>query len=443
MSGGDRSDEELARLAAGGDEQAFSDLYNAYFPEVYDYAIRISRDRDIAALVLQSAFLRLYLALQSGELPPSIRLHLFAGAHQDLSERLRGRRTPVIEGEEAFVNADASRVAAAVPGPELHDLTRLGWQAARELRPDEYELLDLSVRRGLSDEEIASFVRMRPNQVQPKLDKARATLEDSFSSLVLMNYGRRNCLDLDFLVAEDKWSTSLRRRILQHMAACPVCEGTRRAYITAAEALAAGAVAPAPPGWQAIMLSRLLKAREGGEAPTGPLLPGTAPVVVPTPAASAPAPSVGPSTASEPGMSPYTARPLPSYSTRSGAFDRFADWGSGRGPLFAVFGGGLIILLMVFGALCTAGAFNGQEGGEAEETATGTPTATRTRTPTATMTQTSTSTPAPVPTDTPLPATEVPTEVPPTNTPAPEPTDTPEPPDPTDTPLPPTPVVTP
>ncbi len=432
MTGGERSDEELARLAAGGDERAFSDLYNTYFPEVYDYAIRISRDRDIAALVLQSAFLRLYQTLQSGELPPSIRLQLYASAHQDLSERLRTRRTPVIEGEEAFVIADAERVAGAVPGPELHELSRLAWQAARELRADDYELLDLSMRRGLSDEEIASFVRMRPNQVQMKLDKARATFEESFTSLVLMHYGRRSCLDLDFLVAEDKWSTSLRRRILQHLAACQVCQGTRRAYITAAEGLAVGAIAPAPPGWQAIMLSRLLKAREGGEAsPTGPLLPGVAPVIVPTSPASAPAPSVAPAPlpSADMGTSPYTARPLPSYSTRSTPMDRFSDWGSGRGPLFAVFGGGLIILLMVFGALCTAGAFDGgSDNNEAQETATGTSTATRTRTPTVTMTQTSTSTLPPAPTDTPEP---------PTDTPPPAATDTPPPPPPTDTPVPP------
>ncbi len=425
MIGGQQSDEELARLAAGGDERAFSDLYNRYFPEVFDYAIRISRDRDIAALVLQSAFLRLYQTLQSGALPPSVKLQLFAGAHHDLAERMRSRRSSVIEGEEAFVVADPARLARAVPGLELHELTRLAWQAARELKPEDYELLDLSIRRGLSDEEMAAFMRTRPQSVQARLDRARAAFEQSFSSLVLLNYGRRACLDLDFLIAEDKWSSSLRRRILQHVAACPVCQTTRRAYISAAEAFSAIAVAPGPPGWQAIMLSRLLKAREAGEAaPAGPLLPGNVPAPVPTATSEA---------AATPSSSPYSARPMTSYSTNPGMFDRFADWGSGRGPLVAVFGGGLLILLMIFGALCSAGAFDSGAPSKATGTSTVTRTATRTRTPTITVTQTATNTPPPKATNTPAP-TEVPTSVP-TNTPVPvPPTNTPVPVPPTSTP---------
>ncbi len=436
MNGGQESDEELAQLAAGGDERAFSDLYNRYFPEVYDYAIRISRDRDIAALVLQSAFLRLYQALRSGALPPSIKLYLFAGAHHDLAERLRGRRTPVMEGQEAFVVADPERLARVVPGPELHELTRLGWQAVREFRTEDYELLDLNIRRALADDEIASFMRVRAQSVQVRLDRVRSAFEDSFSSLVLMTYGRRACLDLDFLLAEDKWSTSLRRRILQHLGACAACQGTRRAYVTAPEALAAIAVAPAPPGWQAIMLSRLLKAREEGEpAPAGPLLPSAAAGAVSVPAPSAPM-------ASPASASPYSGRPLPSYSSSSTLFDRFADWG-GRGPLIAVFGGGLLIVLMIFGALCSAGAFDSGDSPNATGTPTVTSTRTTTRTPTVTVTQTATQTSRPAPTSSPEP-TDVPTSVPPTNTPVPAPpTNTPVPPRPTNTPPVVTPVTTP
>lgn len=438
MIGGQQSDEELGRLAARGDEQAFSDLYDRYFPEVFDYAIRISRDRDIAALVLQSAFLRLYQTLQSGSLPPSIKVQLFAGAHHDLAERMRGRRPALIEGEEAFVGADQARLARAVGGPELHEQTRLVWQAARELKPEDYELLDLSIRRELSDEEMAGFLRTRPQSVQARLDRARAAFEESFSSLVIMTYGRRACMDLDFLIAEDKWSSSLRRRLLQHAGGCPICPTTRRAYLSAAEALGAIAVAPSPPGWQAIMLSRLLKAREGGEAtPAGPLLPGNVP---------APAPVATEEAAAPVSASPYTARPMTSYSTTPGMFDRFADWGGGRGPLVAVFGGGLLIVLMIFGGIYSAGGFSGGSPSEATDTPAVTTTATRTRTPTATATRTATSTFAPGETDTPEPTerptrepTDTPAPIPPTNTPVPVPaTNTP----PASTPLP-TPLATP
>jgi RNA polymerase sigma factor (sigma-70 family) len=432
MNGGQQSDEELARLAAGGDERAFSDLYNRYFPEVYDYAIRISRDRDIAALVLQSSFLRLHQALQSGTPPPSVKLQLFVGAHHDLAERVRRRRSLVMEGEEAFVAPDPDRLGRPLGGAELHELTRVAWQAARELRPEDYELLDLSVRRNLSDEEIAAAVRTRPQTVQARLDRARAMFEDSFSSHLLLLYGRRACLELDFLVAEDKWSSSLRRRIFHHLAACQICQGTRRAYPSAADVLASIGVAPAPPGWQAIMLSRLLKAREGGDAqPSGPLLPGRPaapmPALDPLPA---PAPEVAaPAASARSGYS--TGRPPADSWGQPGFIDRFSDWSGGRGPLVAVFGGGLLIVLMIFGGLCGAGAF---DSGSTNKHVTVTPTrtvkATRTRTPTVTATLTATETPPPEKTPTEEPPTLVPTDTPfplQTSTPAPAQTNTPPP----------------
>ncbi len=424
MATDQRSDEDIARQAAGGDGAALQELYARYFAHVYDYAIRISRDRDVAALVVQAGFLGVFQALLTGEAPPSFRLALFSYARHDLVERLRRRRGAVTEGEESFALADPA-VASPDMAADLPELARIGWHTARELRIDDYELLDLSVRRGLGVEEMAAVLRARPQAIQSRLGQVQSLFEASFSSLVLFTYGRHACLDLDFMVAESPWSAGLQKRVVQHLSTCQTCQATRRRFISAVEVLGLLAFVSAPASWQQIMLNRLLEALyPGGGAPpvASPPAPSPAPAPAPTPAlAPAPMPMPAPMPAPAPVAPmprpaaapsyPYAGQPMPLPSAAdSGVFDRFFGDGPPRGALLAVLGGGVLIIAIIVGSLCAAGAFN-SGGSHATPTPTLTVTATMTRTPTLTPTPTATSTPRPQPTPTEAP-TEVPTEAP-------------------------------
>ena len=430
-----RSDEDLAGQAAGGDATPLGELYNRYFSHVYDYAIRISRDREVAALVVQAGFLRAFQDIQAGQPPPSFRLALFSYARQDLSERLRRRRGQVTEGEEAFAVAQPA-IASPDMAADLPELARIAWHSARELRIDDYELLDLSVRRGLTVEEIALVLRGRPQAIQSRLGQVQNNLEGGFSALVLFTYGRHACLDLDFMAAENAWSAALQKRVVQHLSTCQTCQTTRRRFLSAAEVLGLLAVVPAPGSWQQIMLNRLLEALYPGAAPALPAqappaaapvspqplpAPAPAPVAAPAPIAPAPRPA-----------NPYAEMPMPLPSSDGPrVLDRFFGDGPPRAALLAVLGGGVLIIALVVGSLCAAGAFD-SGGAKATPTPTLTSTATRTRTPTATATLTATFTPRPSSTPTEEPPTEEPTEVP-TETPEeasatpPPSTDTPEP----------------
>ena len=270
MEGEERSDEELAQQAATADEQAFIALYHRYFARVYDLAIRLSRDRDVAAMVAQASFFRVYQGLRASPPPGAFKVQLFAIARRDLTDRMRRHRGPVLEGEEAFVNADPNLLTNAALAPELPELARIVWQTARGLKPDEYELLDLHVRQLLDANEIATVVGSRPEAVQARLVRLRDALEESFTSFVLLSRGRRECLDLDFLVGDEEWSPMLRRRIIEHLQGCQICQATRRRYPTAAEVLATVTPVAPPPGWDETILSRILQAASAGEQAPAP-----------------------------------------------------------------------------------------------------------------------------------------------------------------------------
>ncbi len=443
MNAQERSDEELAREAGGGDEAAFVELYRRYFPRVYDLALRLTRDRETAAAAAQASFYRVHHALLSGEAEAPFKSHVFGLAHRDLAERMRGRLSQAQEEGEAFATADPALLTTEVPAADLPDLAELAWQAASDLKADEYELLDLSVRQQMDAGEAAAVLVTRPEAVERKLGRIHDLFEESFSSVVLLNRGRQDCVDLDFLVGEDQNSPALRRRVIQHLRGCESCKTTRRRYPPASELLAALTPAPAPAGWQETILVRLLEAARTRTTGAVAAVPAGPEEAIPTSR-----PESAPS--SRHGAAP-PARPPSEMLAGWGGGDtwlsRFFGLGGDRGPLFVVLGAALLVVVIAVTALCSVGVFDG-DGEPATGTETPTPTATTTGTTTATPTATGTPTPTEVltgtptespPTETPVPATDTPapatdTPVPPTDTPVPA-TDTPVPP--TDTPVPP------
>ena len=185
------SDEELARLAGDGDQAAFAELFRRHFASVYDYSVRMSRDRDVAALVVQASFLSAYASLASNEDQAPFKLQVLASAHRDLPERLRRRRGAVTESDEPYAAADASRLADPEQGAALHDLAPIVWHTAAEMRLEEYELLDLSVRQRLNVSEIAAVLRTRPATVESRLARTTAGFESGLAARLLLSRGRR------------------------------------------------------------------------------------------------------------------------------------------------------------------------------------------------------------------------------------------------------------
>ena len=417
------NDTPAVQRSGGGD--AFAELYERQFASVYDYAVRLSRDRDTAALVVQSSFLRVRQEQSgpAGGTQEALNIELFSGAHQDVAERLRQQRDAAQESDEAFTALDTDKIENTAAADELPALARLVWQAATSLRLNDYELLELGVRQGMDAGQIAAVLRTRPEAIEKKLVDAQDALESAFSSLIVIERGRRACVDLDFLIGEDAWSPSLQKRVRQHLQTCQTCAETRSGYPAAREMLSSLLPVAAPAGWQQTILERLQSA----------------------PRATAPA-SAAQAAAGPP--SQRRAEPLPERFGGGGGGE-LGDWirgvfggGGARGPLLGAALGALLMLIVLLTGLCAGGAFDG--GGDGETAATASPTATATAdgsvTPTATTTPTVTTTPTPlpaepiatdVPADTPVPSatatieipTAVPSPTPAATEPAPSPTE--------------------
>ncbi len=178
MNENQHSDEELARQASTGDEAGFIELYRRYFPALYDFAFRITRDRDLAAAAAQASFFRAHHALRSGELTGPFKLQLFTVIRNDLAERMRQRTSPGTESKETFASVDASRLENPPPASDLAELGRLAWQVVHELKMEEYLLLDLSIRQQLNDAEVAAVVGSSPEGAERRVRRARENIDE-------------------------------------------------------------------------------------------------------------------------------------------------------------------------------------------------------------------------------------------------------------------------
>ena len=418
----------------GGDqttaEAAFEELYEAQFGSIYDFSIRLAQDRNIAALVVQSVFLRAYRAFHAGR-GDGLELELYTAAHLDTAERLRGRRGESEQIDEPYAVIDVSRLSA--PGDDIAEMGRLVWSAAVALKLNDYELLDLGIRHKLDPNDIATVLRGRPESVERKLMDAQAQLEQAFTARLLFTRGRRECIDLDFELGEAEWTSSLPRRILRHADACEVCKRTTASQPRAIELLGALMPVPAPAGWQQTILDRLKEAvRDEPATPAAAAAGATA-------SASEAATPTSEAGQLEPTMAPSQRqlRPLPEAGG-AGRGAAFSAWfssifggGGPRGPLLAALLGGLLVIAIVIGSLCAAGTFDGDGDEEPEPTGTVTvtPTAEASGTPTVTSTPTTTPTLEVLPQPTVPP---VPTQAPaPTVPPLPTATTAPPPPPPT------------
>src|SRR5947209_3095927 len=156
----ERHDDELVALAREGDEQAFAALYQRYFRGLYDFSLRMVRDREAASDVVQTTFVKAWAALQAPKGVENVKAWLYAVARNLAIDEIRRRQriaSPRSDEDEdpIYTIMDESRLAD--PSIAVHDqeLVDLVWESASALSESEYSLLDLHLRQGLDADELS------------------------------------------------------------------------------------------------------------------------------------------------------------------------------------------------------------------------------------------------------------------------------------------------
>jgi len=254
------SDDELAARARTGNQEAFAALYDRYFPGVFDLAVRVVRNRETAANVVQMTFATAWSALRAQGPAESVKASLYTVARDYAIDELRkskrgGSRLPAEAYREGidFTRVDANRVAET---PVLADkeLLEVTWDAAEAQSPEEYSLLDLHVRRGLKADDLAVPLGMKAAAVDARLRHLVDGFDDSVRTALLARRGQQDSPEVEGLASRlsDYSIAGVRSAVETDPGESHDTEETRAPDVSPTEILKSFAPVPPTPGlhWQ-------------------------------------------------------------------------------------------------------------------------------------------------------------------------------------------------
>jgi len=256
-----RQDAELFRALVSGDRQAMATIAERHGQGIYDFVLRSTMDEQQAFAVTEKAFERLRI---SREIPAQtdFRTWLYSLALVEVLGIANERRPARVSVEDRrFLRSDSDYDA---------EMLLWAWQAARGLRTRDYCVLDLTLRRKMTPEDLADSASLTRSNLYASIGRARGAFEETFGATVLFMRGRRTCPELDAMVSEAAAGTvrpALRHQIADHADACDICRRTMAALPLASEVYVSLMDVDVPPELQA----GLSGAPSGQSEPAPPL----------------------------------------------------------------------------------------------------------------------------------------------------------------------------
>ncbi|MEO0493727.1 MAG: sigma-70 family RNA polymerase sigma factor, partial [Actinomycetota bacterium] len=256
------TDAELVRRYLAGEQRALGDIYERYGDRVYDLCFAMLSSGDDAADAFQDTFLTAARKLADLRDPDRLRSWLYSIARNQCRARLRARkRTKPDEDAGLAVGVDVDMTA------EMHraELRELMAEASAGLNDRDREVLELHMRHDLEGEDLADALGVSVQNAYKLVQRVRDRVERSLGALLVARHARRDCAELDELLAEwdGTFSPLWRKRIGRHVDECPICSRRRAGLMDPGGLAGAYPLQPVP----ADLKSRVLESLTAGHEP--------------------------------------------------------------------------------------------------------------------------------------------------------------------------------
>jgi RNA polymerase sigma factor (sigma-70 family) len=186
------SDHGLVALIARGDRDAFAMLYDRYCDAAYSVALRVVRDRELAADIVQNAFLSIWQ--QAGQFDPQrgqpSHWILTVTHHKAVDVVRREQRRRADPLDERYDAADES---AGVEQQAWLSVTRDQIRQALSRLPDPHrEVIELAYFAGYTQSELAERLALPLGTIKSRTFAAMAPLRRSLSEAGVTPEGEWN-----------------------------------------------------------------------------------------------------------------------------------------------------------------------------------------------------------------------------------------------------------
>ena len=256
-------DAQLVSSYLAGDRSALGSIYDRYGQSLFDTATAMTNSRDDASDMVQDVFVLAAERLSQLRDPSRLKPWLFAILRNEVYRRSRRRSrqsltdfsAPEHDAMLPSTPSSSESVDDAIDGAELAELVR---GAAAGLDARDQLVLELSVRQGLTGDDLADALGVSAQQSYGLVHRMRERTGRSLGAYCVARRGRKDCDELDSILKgwSGDFTVLLRKRVSRHIDACNICERSRRRFAPLALVGAAPAFA-APIGLRASILERV------------------------------------------------------------------------------------------------------------------------------------------------------------------------------------------
>lgn len=163
----------MLRLAQRFDSIALAQIYDAYSPDIYRYAMRLLGNATLAEDCVSETFSRLLQALTAGKGPRDyLRAYLYRIAHNWITDQYR-RERPTEELNESLPSETSAPEELA--DRNMQHIRLL--QAIRKLTPDQQQVIALKFWQDWENEEIARALGKPVGAIKSMQHRALTTLQ--------------------------------------------------------------------------------------------------------------------------------------------------------------------------------------------------------------------------------------------------------------------------
>ena len=158
-------DADLIRKARRGDVEAYNLLISRWEKRVYNYLLRIVRNREEALDLSQDVFLKAYQNLRKLDDPARFAAWLFRIAHNEAFSAFRKRKPET----DTLADSPAEEASIANPAAFPIELSIAVTTALGKLTDDQRETVILKIYQGFKFEEIAEILSCPVSTVKSRL----------------------------------------------------------------------------------------------------------------------------------------------------------------------------------------------------------------------------------------------------------------------------------
>jgi len=271
-------DSEVVAALAAGDPAGLAAAYDTYAAPLYGYCRWMLSGPGPAAEALRETFAVAAVKLGGLKDPSQLRAWLYGIARDECGRPLRTAGAAFDEAAEeqgppaeAGSQAGARPRAGAAPQAGQAEVRRLILATLADMKPQEHEVIELSVRHNLDEAELAAVLEVSWSRAHTLVSQARDHLEKALDALLIARTGRESCPELAALLAgwDGRLTVETGRLTARHVEHCDMCASHRHGALRPEVLARLLPLAELPPGLRGPVLERASQSAAGGSR--GPL----------------------------------------------------------------------------------------------------------------------------------------------------------------------------